>query len=178
MSQKIKDYFGKQADEVARNLLGDTLVKRIGNKEYRSRIIETEAYFDEKDPASRATKGGDLRITMKMKPGTILIYGVHNNWLINFVTGETGKPQAVLIRALEPLNHKGNCSGPGRLTKFLKIDKSFHKKYLGKVNGLVIIPKKIKEKVEIETSNRVGVTKDLEAHYRFYIKGNKFISRR
>lgn len=178
MNGKIRRYFGRQADEVAKNLLGDILIRRIGRKGYRSRIVETEAYFDEKDPASRAAKGGDLKQTMEMEPGTILVYGIHRQWMLNFVTGSKGKPQAVLIRALQPINFKEDCSGPGKLTKALKIDKSLHKKHLSKINEIGIVPNEIKEKIEIETSKRIGVTKDLETHYRFYIKGNKFISRK
>src|SRR3989344_2272751 len=99
-----KEFFCRSADIVAKELLGKILIRRIGNKELNGRIVETEAYFDEKDPASRACKNGDLKETMKMKAGTILVYGVHNNWLVNFVTGNYGEASAVLIRAIKPIN--------------------------------------------------------------------------
>ena len=60
----------------------------------KAKIVETEAYYDEKDPASRACQNGDLRETMLMEAGTILVYGVHNSWLINFVTGKKGEAAA------------------------------------------------------------------------------------
>ncbi len=174
----LNKYFGNQADVVAKSLLGDIIIRRMGNKAMKSRIVETEAYFDEEDPASRATKKGDLRETMKMKPGTILVYGIHQQWMLNFVTGQTGRAQAVLIRALEPLNFEGNTKGPGRLTRVLKIDKKLHKKHLSNIKGIKIIPKPINERIKVETSKRIGVTKDLEKHYRFYIKGNEWVSGR
>ena len=123
-----KNFFERSLEIVARELLGKVIVRKIGNRELISKIVETEAYFDEKDPASRACKKGDLRETMKMKAGTVLVYGVHNNWLLNFVSGYEGEAAAVLIRALEPLNFELNCSGPGLLTKALKIGKEFHKR--------------------------------------------------
>ncbi|MBS3074557.1 DNA-3-methyladenine glycosylase [Candidatus Pacearchaeota archaeon] len=173
----MEKYFGRQADIVARALLGDVLIRKIGKKIMKSRIVETEAYFDEKDPASRAVKGGDLRETMKMKPGTILIYGIHQQWMLNFVTGRKGRAQAVLIRAVEPINYKGNTRGPGRLTKVLKINKKLHRKDLSDISEIKIIPKPLHERIEVETSKRIGVTKDLERHYRFYIKGNEWVSK-
>jgi DNA-3-methyladenine glycosylase len=175
--EEINKYFGRQADKVALDLLGSILIRRKGRREYKSTIVETESYFDESDPASRATKKGDIRETMNMSPGTILIYGIHTQWMLNFVTGKSGKAQGVLIRALEPINYEENTSGPGRLTKVLGINKTLHKKHLSQTKELRIMPKHTKKKVEVETSKRIGVTKDLEKHYRFYIKNNPWVSR-
>ena len=94
-----KGFFNRSAEKVARKLLGKVLVRKTNGIEKRARIVETEAYFDERDPASRARQNGDLKETMKMEAGTILVYGVHNNWLVNIVTEKKGKASAVLIRA-------------------------------------------------------------------------------
>ena len=170
-------FFFRNARDVAQELLGKILVRRAGIEEIRARIVETEAYFDEKDPASRATKNGDLKETMKMKPGTILVYGVHNNWLLNFITREEGIAEAVLIRALEPLNFNMNTKGPGLLTRALKIDKSFHKKNIAETEDFWIEDDN-KGKFEIQDSFRIGIRKDLPMKLRFYIKGNKFVSKK
>ncbi len=122
-----KEFFNRNAEIVAKELLGKILVRKIGNKKLKALIIETEAYFDEKDPASRARQNGDLRDTMKMNPGTILVYGIHNNWLMNIVTDKEGIASAVLVRAIEPINFHKKSNGPGLLTKALQIDKNFHK---------------------------------------------------
>jgi DNA-3-methyladenine glycosylase len=176
-----KDFFNERADVVAKRLLGKIIVRKIGKDELRARIVETEAYFDSKDPASRACQNGDLKKTMEMPGGTILVYGVHNNWLINFVTGNKGEASAVLIRALEPLNFESFCNGPGLLTKNLGVGKELHKKSVldsediwlehcnedGEESGF-----------EIVDSFRVGVSHDLPEKMRFYIKDSRFVSRK
>lgn len=161
-----KNFFAQDAEIVAKNLLGKIIVRKLGNKFLKAKIIETEAYYDAKDPASRACQNGDLKETMKQDAGTLLIYGIHNNWLMNIVTGKRNDAQAVLLRAIEPLNFKARCNGPGLLTKALKIDKSFHKRKIK--NKIFIINNK--EKVKIYRSHRVGVKKDLKKKLRFFIK--------
>jgi DNA-3-methyladenine glycosylase len=170
-----KNFFQRNAEEVARDLLGKILVRRINGKELQARIVETEAYFDETDPASRACKNGDLCETMKMSPGTILVYGVHNNWLLNFVTDNFGIASAVLVRALEPLNFDGKCNGPGLLTKNLGIKKEFHKKDIFELDDFWVDDND--DEFEIVNSFRIGIKKDLLKPMRFYIKENKCVSR-
>ncbi len=178
-----KGFFSRNAKEVARDLLGEVLVRKIGNKILRAKIVETEAYFGSEDPASRAVQNGDLRKTMLMEPGTILVYGVHNNWLINFVTSNEGKAEAVLIRSLEPLNFEAKTNGPGLLTKALRIGKDFHKKNICETSNLWVeenfgFDETKKGSLEIAEAFRIGVKKDLSKKLRFYIKGNKFVSRK
>ena len=203
----MKNFFNTKSEIVARNLLGLIIVRKIKNIKLKAKIVETEAYFDENDPASRARQNGDLRNTMLMPPGTILVYGVHNNWLVNFVAEKKNKAGAVLIRAVEPINFNKKCNGPGLLTRALKIDKAFHKKDIlsnkefwiedfndnkkdidnnldsnqqakkdshHKNNSLLTN----KKNFEITKSFRIGVKKDLPRKLRFYIKDNKFISRK
>jgi DNA-3-methyladenine glycosylase len=171
------NFFNRDAEIVARELLGKILVRNINGKKKKARIVETEAYFDEKDPASRARQNGDLRETMKMQGWTILVYGVHNIWLINFVTGKKGEAAAVLIRAIEPLNFNDKGNGPGLLTKALEIDKSFHKKNIFDNKGYLDLTEGDNNH-EIAESFRIGVKKDLPKKLRFYIKDNKHVSRK
>ena len=171
-----RKFFNRNPDLVAQELLGKTLVRRINGEMLKARIVETEAYFDSSDPASRARQNGDLRKTMAMAPGTILVYGVHNNWLLNFVTGPENFASAVLIRAIEPLNFKDRCNGPGLLTKSLKIDKNLHKKSILENPEIILYDLPYGE-VEIVKSFRVGVVKDLKQPLRFYLKDNKHVSK-
>lgn len=171
------DFFERPADLVAKDLLGKILTRRIKGEILKARIVETEAYFDENDPASRARQNGDLRKTMLMPAGTILVYGVHNNWLINFVTNKNGKAEAVLIRALEPLNFNANLSGPGLLTKHFNIDKKFHKEKIPH-EDLWVEHSNPGDDFDIAGSFRIGVKKDLPEKLRFYIKNNKHVSRK
>ena len=172
-----KDFFERDADTVAKELLGKILIRKLDNKKFKSRIVETEAYFGEEDPSSRASKGKNkISEMMWESPGKIMIYNVHKYKMFNIVVGLYGKPSAVLIRALEPLNFKARLSGPGLLTKFLKIDNSFHGKNIFDLSMLSLDEPK-DNNFEIGSSFRIGVKKDLESKHRFYIIGNKFVSR-
>lgn len=177
MNRKLDlEFFSRDADEVARDLLGKIIVRKIGNRKLNAKIVETEAYFGPEDPASRAVQNGDLRKTMLMRSGTILVYGVHNSWLLNFVTRDEGRAEAVLIRALEPLDFEENLKGPGLLTKGLGISKDFHKKDV--VGNEEFWLEDNEENIEIVESFRIGVSKDLPKKMRFYIKENKHVSRK
>jgi DNA-3-methyladenine glycosylase len=171
-----KEFFNRDAELVARELLGRVLIREICGKRFMAKIVETEAYYGAEDPASRARQNGDLRETMLMGPGTILVYGVHNNWLLNFVTGKEGEAAAVLIRAIEPLNFDARGNGPGLLTRALKIDKGFHKKNIINSGGLRLKVGKNTGKYIIAESFRIGVTQDLPKKLRFYINGNRWVS--
>ncbi|MEK6895436.1 MAG: DNA-3-methyladenine glycosylase [Nanoarchaeota archaeon] len=172
-----KEFFSRSAEVVAKELLGKILVRKINKKILKAKIVETEAYFGKNDPASWARFGKRKdNEAMWREGGTILIKNVHKYKMLNFVTGFEGEPQAVLIRALEPLNFEGRCSGPGLLTECLKIKKE---KFAGQNIFLLkdFWVEDCKDKVEIENGKRIGVVKDLSGNYRFLIKGNKFASR-
>jgi len=171
-----KEFFNRNPDIVAKELLGKIIVRKVDGKKLIAKIVETEAYFDEKDPASRARQNGDLRKTMEMDAGTLLVYGVHSNWLLNFITNNIGIASAVLIRAIEPLNFDERGDGPGLLTKSLKVGKELHKKHIE--DNELWIENDSNNKFEIVKSFRIGVSNDLEEPMRFYIKDNKHISRK
>ena len=111
------EFFHRPCLEVAKDLVGKVLVHDLPEGRLRLRIMETEAYCGEEDTACHAHKGRTSRTeVMYEKAGTIYIYlcyGMH--WLLNVVTGEEDRPEAVLIRACLEAN------GPGKLTKFLAI---------------------------------------------------------
>ncbi len=118
----------KPAPEAARELVGKVLVRRLPDGGVcRVRITETEAYYGESDTACHACHGRTKRTEVLYRPaGTIyvyLCYGIH--WMLNLVTGPADDPQAVLIRGVE------GASGPGRVTKLLRIDKSLNDTVLG-----------------------------------------------
>jgi DNA-3-methyladenine glycosylase len=121
-------FYGRDAQEVARDLLG-TLLVRHGPLPRVGRIIETEAYLGEHDLASHARFGRTGRTeVMYGPPGcsyVYLIYGMYD--MLNVVCGKAGDPQAVLIRALEPVaGIAARVDGPGRLTRALTIDRSLN----------------------------------------------------
>lgn len=174
-----KDFFERSPEKIAKDLLGKVLVRKIENKYMKARIVETEAYFGPEDPASRASKGRNkVSEMMWEEPGTILVYNVHKYQMLNFVTQGKENPSAVLIRALEPLNFDARTRGPGLLTGALGIDKEIHGQNVVGSNELRVEDSESEEELyEIEDSFRIGVTQDLEERHRFFIKGNKFVSR-
>jgi len=118
------DFFQQPAITLAPALVGTILVRRVGQKVYRARIVETEAYVGSHDLASHAAKGRTPRTETMFAPGgrtyVYLIYGMHH--MLNIVAGTQDDPQAVLLRGAIPLNDwDADLSGPGKLAKHLKI---------------------------------------------------------
>ena len=111
------DFFHRDCQIVARELVGKLLVRRTEGSLIRLRIMETECYCGEEDTACHAHKGRTKRTEVLYgKAGTAYIYlcyGIH--WLLNIVTGDIDHPEAVLIRCC------AEAPGPGRLTKALNI---------------------------------------------------------
>lgn len=149
-----KDFFNRAAMEVAEDLLGKFLVRKYRGKEIAGMITEVEIYEGFKDKASHAYKG----VTGRNKPMfgeagnwyVYLVYGIH--YMLNIVCGKKDYPSAILIRGVE------GVSGPGKLTKHFKIDKSFNHKPATKETGLWIKDRGVKIKLkDIRRSNRIGV---------------------
>jgi DNA-3-methyladenine glycosylase len=120
-------FFQRDAIKLARDLIGTILVHRIRGKEYRARIVETEAYVGPRDLASHSSKGRTKRTQVLFGPPgrayVYLIYGMYE--MFNIVAYRVGSGQAVLIRAAEPLdNWKVDLSGPGKLARGLDISRS------------------------------------------------------
>ncbi len=82
-----------------------------------------------------------------------LIYGMHE--CFNIVTGEPGEPEAVLLRALEPLPGTARCDGPGRLTRALGIDRRLNGSSL--LDGPIAIEDRGGPAPRVVTTARIGV---------------------
>lgn len=119
----LRSFYLRPTLKVAKELLGKYIVRRIGRKEITGKIVETEAYIGPKDKASHAFGG---KITPRnwveyLEGGRLYIYLVYGMyWQLNIVTEKAGKPECVLIRALDLVN------GPGKVCRYLKLDKSFY----------------------------------------------------
>ena len=120
---------GQQPVEAARFLLGKVLVRRASRAALAARIVETEAYLGEEDPAAHAYGGRRTRRTEPLwgPPGTVyvyFIYGMHH--CLNVSVDREGLPGCVLVRAAEPLGRlpAGSLRGPGRLCRALRLDTS------------------------------------------------------
>lgn len=134
----LQTFYLRPTLEVARDLLGCTLVRLLDGQHLAGRICEVEAYVGEDDLASHAARGPTPRNRAMYGPGGLayvyLIYGMHH--CLNVVTEDAGFPAAVLIRAIEPLagvdvmqaQRAGRplrtlADGPAKLCQALAIDR-------------------------------------------------------
>lgn len=155
-----RSFYIRPALKVAKDLLGKYIVRKIGKKKLVGKIIETEAYVGPEDKASHAYKG---KITSRNKVeylvgGHIYIYLVYGMyWQLNISTGKEGRPECVLIRALD--SNLGNLtSGPGKLCRYLKLGKSFYAEDLTKSNRIWLEDRGLKIKSsQIIATKRVGI---------------------
>ena len=148
------DYAFYQRDvlDVCPELIGKMLVRSFPDgSTFRSRITEVEAYRGEEDLACHAARGRTPRTEVMYGEGgyvyVYLIYGMY--WMLNIVTGLADHPQAALIRGLEEV------TGPGRVTKKLKISGEFYGLNLVRSNMLWIEDHLVK--ADYITTQRIGV---------------------
>lgn len=116
------DFFQQPAITLAPALLGTILVRNLGRRQYRVRIVETEAYVGSHDLACHAAKGRTARTETMFGPGgrtyVYLIYGMYH--MLNIVCSVPDDPQAVLIRGAVSLdNSTSDLLGPGKLARGL-----------------------------------------------------------
>ncbi|MEO8770570.1 MAG: DNA-3-methyladenine glycosylase [Ferruginibacter sp.] len=192
-------YDRKDVIQIAKELLGKVVVTKIDGKLTSGRIVETEAYVAFTDKASHTFAGKRTTRNEHMygAAGTAYVYicyGIHQ--MLNVVTNKKEIPDAVLIRAIEPmegtttmLKRTGKdkldntlTKGPGNVGKALGVSK--------KHSGTLLLGEEIfiykDEKSELKDeqigeSERIGVDgagEDALLPYRFYIKGNPFVSGR
>lgn len=154
-------FFNRNTTIVAKELLGKFLIRKIDSQEISAMIIETEAYDGPHDKASHAFKGKTPRTEVMFgHPGIFyvyLCYGVHV--MLNVVTREHGYPSAVLIRGVVISKTKEILNGPGKVTKFLHIDKKLHFQKAKKSSGLWFEDRGVTvTDRDIRKSARIGVS--------------------
>jgi DNA-3-methyladenine glycosylase len=181
---------------IAKELIGKIIVTKFDNVVTSGRIVETEAYIGLTDRASHSFGGRRTARNEHMyaTPGTAYVYicyGMHH--LFNVVTNKKDIPDAVLIRALEPIKGIDQMirrtgkktfdhtltKGPGNAAKALGISKNHSGLNLLKHEIFIADDGYGIEKKLIGTSRRIGVeSAGAAAQYpfRFYVKGNKFVS--
>ena len=185
--------------EVARRLLGAEIIRELPEGRLRGRIVETEGYLHN-DPACHAVRelpGGICHrqtrrnASMFGPPGHAYVYFTYgNHYMLNVVTEPEGVPGAVLIRALEPLDGveimlarrrladpRLLTNGPGKLTQAFGVGKELDGHDLAQP-PLQLIPGDPLRAEEIVATTRIGITRAVEKPWRFYIKGNPWVSRK
>lgn len=204
MKKLERDFYNRDSVTVAKDLLGKYLVHVVDGEELIGKIVEVEAYMGPTDKAAHSynNRRTERNEVMYGPPGfayVYIIYGMYN--CMNVVVEETGKPQAVLIRALEPVKgietmskfrydkkynellkreKSGLTSGPGKLCKALNIDRSLNGEDLCK-DKLYIFQDETEKKFEMVATTRINIDYAEEAKdypWRFYIKDNPYVSKR
>jgi DNA-3-methyladenine glycosylase len=185
-----RSFFERYTPLVARQLLGSRLVRVDQGRRMSGTIVETEAYRGSRDPASHAYRGRTRRNEVMYGPaGHAYVYftmGAH--FCLNITTEEEGKAGAILVRAIQPSEGiermKRNrgvedvfrlASGPGNLTRALKIDRNLNGEDVITSKRLFIEPGERIGKFGV--SSRVGIRVGTSFKWRFYAQGNPFVSR-
>ncbi len=192
-----RNFFLTDAVSLAKKLIGKIIVRKINEEVIKCRIVETEAYMAPEDKASHSYNN---RKTDRTKPFwntgghlyVYLIYGINN--CMNIIANDADKPQAVLIRAVEPISgldlikiHRNMnidnnlhmlTNGPGKVSASLKIDRSYNEVDLCSSDEIFLLDEE--NDIQIDRSVRINIDYAEEYVYkpwRFFAKGNKYVSK-
>jgi DNA-3-methyladenine glycosylase len=186
-----RDFYDRPVELVARELLGMTLVRQDDEGVTAGRIVETEAYLAQNDPAAHSARGKTRsNASMFASPGTAYVYPIHSRYCVNVVTEAENVGSAVLIRAIEPTEgsdlmrrRRGKerltdlTRGPARLCEAMAINRDLDGLDLTTGPPIWITESGFSPTAnEIGESVRIGVTSAQELPLRFFIIGNKFVS--
>lgn len=220
MNKKLnRKFFTQPTLKVAKDLLGKYIVHKVGKEKILGKIVETEAYIGQCDKASHSylplhlrkagcegkkTKRNEAEYLIGGHIYIYLVYGMY--WQLNISTYKEGKPECILIRAVEPIlklnpklkilnpkkiqnsndqnskQIKNLANGPGKLCQFLKINGEHYGLDVCKSDKIWLEDRGEKIKLSaIVAASRIGI--DYAGPYwskikwRFYIKDNKFVSK-
>ncbi|EEH97493.1 MULTISPECIES: DNA-3-methyladenine glycosylase [Clostridium] len=199
-----KEFYNQGAIEVAKGILGHYLVREVNGLKIRTKIVETESYIGSTDKACHAY---NYKRTDRTKPlfeeGGIayvyFIYGLYH--CFNIVTNIKEEPEAVLIRAVEPLDNfeylsnirfnknyneltnaqkRNLTNGPSKLCSALSITREDNYKKLY-IDSRLYLEYNYEKNIEIVETTRIGIDYAEEAKdfkWRFYIKNNPYVSKK
>jgi DNA-3-methyladenine glycosylase len=178
------------ATELARFLIGKTLVHELSNARLSGRIVETESY-PIGDPAAHAFRGlTPANRSLFLRRGHAYVYFAYGScWMMNVSAETPGVGGGVLIRALEPLEGidwmmrrrgvdrlEDVARGPGRLAQALDIDKRFDGIDLCVAASPLWLGVAIKPAGAVGVSVRIGISRAVTRKLRFYERGSRFVS--
>ncbi len=201
MKKLGREFYNRDSIIVAKELLGKLLVHEMEGRRVSARIVEAEAYMGLVDKAAHSYGGKRTSKVEVMYGGPgyayiFTIYGVH--CCFNIVTREEGNPQAVLIRAAQPVEgfewmaherygkafgeltksqKKGLTYGLGKLCASLSVDSTFNGVDL--CGNEIYVEGGVDQDISIVSTKRVGIDHAEEAKdypWRFYMEGNEYIS--
>jgi DNA-3-methyladenine glycosylase len=187
-----REFFRRDPRQVAPELIGTILAGPDGRA---GRVVEVEAYCGADDAAAHTYRGQTRRnATMFGPPGYMYVYftyGMH--WCANAVCGEEGVGVGVLIRALEPIaglermrlerpkavRDTQLCSGPARLAQAMGITgASDGADLVSGEGGYRLWSDPVALPVDVLNTSRIGISKAVDAPWRWHVAGNPHVSRR
>ena len=188
-----REFYNRDTIKVAKDILGKVIVRKTKQGNMAGRIVEVEAYkFGEHDKASHASKGCTLsNQVMFGENGFAYVYFTYGMYfMLNVVAKKKiDHAGAVLIRGVEPIdgikhmikNRKGKddinlTNGPGKLSQALQINKKLNNYDLTKKGKLFIVDSE-KRTEKVLSSGRIGISRDVEKEWRFYLDGNTYVSK-
>jgi DNA-3-methyladenine glycosylase len=196
------EFFNRDPRRVARTLLGKLLVRKTTRAILAGRIVETEAYLGESDPASHSFRGETARnAVMFGPPGFAYVYFIYgNHYCLNVSCLPEGVAGGVLFRALEPVAGiaemaaardieipnldeakpsllKQISSGPGRMSEALGVtrERDNGKSFVSARSDLQIVDDGYRVR-KVTVTPRIGIVKAAERPLRYLIAGNPFVS--
>lgn len=199
-----KEFYNRSAIDVANDLLGKVLVREVDGRILKGKIVETESYIGAIDKACHAYNGRRTKRTeiLYSDCGVAYVYFIYGLYhCFNVVTNEKDVAEAVLIRAIEPLNEfdyisqvrykkqfkelsktqiKNLTNGPSKLCLSYLIDKDLNGDKLYE-QGKIYLEESEENDFEIVKTKRIGIDYAEEAKdflWRFYIKDNDFVSKK
>jgi DNA-3-methyladenine glycosylase len=192
-------FFDRNPRRVARELLGKVLVRESGKEFLAARIVETEAYLGENDPAAHSAAGKTARNAVLFgPPGYAYVYFIYgNHYCLNVSCDREGKAGGVLFRAVEPLRGIEKMaqarkiearaprdliritSGPGRLAEAFGITRTRDngRDLTSPASGLWIGDDAF-HPGKIQITPRIGISKAADRRLRYFLAGNAFVSGR
>jgi DNA-3-methyladenine glycosylase len=177
-----REFYARRTLTVARQLIGMHLVHDDGGTRRVGRIVETEAYLGPKDLAAHSSRGRTQRNDVMFGPaGFAYVYFIYGFWYcMNVVTREVDVPQAVLLRALEPIENLSDKTwGPGLLCRAMNIDRSLNGTDLLGSKLWLERPQDSKRRVRVTRATRIGVDyagEWAQRLWRFYDRDSSFVS--
>ena len=175
--------------ELARYLIGKTIVRETARSRISGRIVETEAY-PPGDRSGHAYRGRTPRTqTLFLERGFAYVYFIYGtSYMLNVSSEEHGVGAGVLLRAIEPLEGikmmkrsrktdklRDLARGPGRLATALQIDKRFDGVDLC-ADGPLWLGTAVRETARIGKTVRIGITREVDRSLRFFEVGSPFVS--
>lgn len=192
MKPLTRDFYDRDPQAVAADLLGKLLVRKSDGGLCAGYIVETEAYLSCEDAACHASRGRTRKnATMFGRPGLLYVYPIHSRHCMNAVTEDEGTASAVLIRAIEPVTgiarmerRRGTtvardlARGPGRLCQALDVDRRLDGWDLTSGRRIWIAEDEVSVRppVSVARSARIGVTSAHDLELRFFVAGSPFAS--